>query len=54
MQGFAVPKIQFRKVRSIGVDSEGAEHLFSLCERDTSHLSKTVSGFFGRYDYIIR
>ncbi len=35
-------KIRFRKVRSI----------FShFVRKDTSHLSKTVSGLFGRYDY---
>ena len=38
-------KIWFRKVRSI----------FShFVRKDTSHLSKTVSGLFGRYDYSIR
>jgi len=31
--------------------SEGAKHLFSQVRKDASHLSKTVSGLFGRYDY---
>ena len=35
-------KIRFRKVQSI----------FShFVRKDTSHLSETVSGLFGRYDY---
>jgi hypothetical protein len=37
-------KIRFRMVRSI----------FShFMRKDTSHLSKTVSGLFGRYDYSV-
>ena len=41
---FAVGKIWFRKVQSI----------FShFVRKDTSHLSKTVSGLFRRYDYSI-
>ncbi len=37
-------KIQFRKVRST----------FShFVRKDTSHLSKTISGLFGQYDYSI-
>ena len=44
VSNFAVGKILFRKVQSI----------FShFVRKDTLHLSKTVSGLFGRYDYSI-
>ncbi len=41
-QIFPLRKIRFRKVQSI----------FShVVRKDTSHLSETVFGLFGRYDY---
>ena len=33
---------------------EGAKHFSHFVRRDTSHLSEAISGFFGRYNYIIR
>ena len=44
VSNFAVGKIGFRKRRSI---------IFHFVRKDTSHMSETVSGLFGRYGYSI-
>ena len=42
VSNFALGKIWFRKVRSI---------LSHFVRKDSSHLTKTITGLFGRYDY---
>ena len=46
--GFGVV-LNFAVVQDLVSDRGG--HLFHFVRKDTSHLSETVSGLFGRYDY---
>ena len=49
--GFCRCQIRFWKVQSIGVDSEGAKHLFSLFEKRHFRPTQTIVRW---YDYKTR